>query len=199
MEPLQEILARKQELRRQLRAAQSGIPQEWIEAASRLVVSQVKSFPPYRAGNSIMCFVSLPREVYTHELLQEMRHEAKNVVIPWCDSTELRLFRFRNFDELVPGTLGILEPAEWFRTAGDRVVTPEELDLVLVPGLGFDRRGGRLGRGKGFYDRFLKKLPPRVPKVGLAFEWQLVDEIPMLAHDVRMDWIITEKNIYTCH
>jgi 5-formyltetrahydrofolate cyclo-ligase len=199
MGSFQEILARKKELRRQLRALQSSVPQEWIQAASRLVVSQLKSFPPYRVGNTIMCFVSLPREVHTHDLLREMQREAKNVVIPWCDGAELRLFRFRNFDELVPGTLGILEPAEWFRTASDRVATPEELDLVLVPGLGFDRRGGRLGRGKGYYDRFLKQLPARVPKVALAFEWQLVDEIPMLAHDVRMDWIITEKNIYPCH
>lgn len=194
----EELIAKKRELRRVLRRIRTGLDQEWVVNTSRQVWQRLGGLRQYQESTTIMCYVSLPGEVQTHGLLEQMRDEGKRVVVPWCDGLDLRLFLFRSFAELEPGMLGILEPSRPLREDPQRAVEAKELDLVLVPGLGFDRTGGRLGQGKGFYDRFLSQLPPHVPKIALAFEWQILDKIPILPYDVRMDWIVTEKSIYDC-
>lgn len=191
-----DIQRKKQALRQRVRQRSAAISPEFITAASRQITTRVTGLAEYAKARCVMCYVSLPREVQTHELLHIMRQSGKTVVVPWCEGEELKLFRFETLAELTPGALGILEPPLHLRVNPVRQARAEEIDLVLVPGLAFDRRGGRVGRGKGYYDRFLQRIAPSVPKVGLAFEWQLVDEIPVTPHDVRMDLVVTEKNIY---
>jgi 5-formyltetrahydrofolate cyclo-ligase len=91
--------------------------------------------------------------------------------------------------ELAPRTLGILEPREQLRGVADRWMTADQMEMFLVPGVAFDRNGGRLGHGKGYYDRLLARTAPATPKFALAFPRQLVDEIPMGPSDIRMDWL----------
>ena len=100
-------------------------------------------------------------------------------------------------DELTPGTWQILEPKPEWRARLDRHVEAVELDLIIVPGLAFDRHGDRLGLGKGYYDRLLQHIRPDAVKIAVAFECQIVDKIPVLPHDVRMDMVITENAVYT--
>jgi 5-formyltetrahydrofolate cyclo-ligase len=95
--------------------------------------------------------------------------------------------------ELVEGAYKILEPKEELRGLPAKQVRPEELDLVMVPGTAFDPRGGRMGQGKGYYDRLLSRARPDAPLVALAFDCQIFDEIPVAGHDVFMDMVLTES------
>ena len=125
-----------------------------------------------------------------------MREQGKRVVVPYCVGGQIQLFLLADVEELAAGGLGILEPKPALRGDPSRHVEPAGLDLVLVPGVAFDRRGGRLGRGKGYYDGLLAHIRPDTSLVALAFECQIVPEIPMLPHDVYMHKVITEKAIY---
>jgi 5-formyltetrahydrofolate cyclo-ligase len=92
--------------------------------------------------------------------------------------------------EMVPGPIGAPEPPTWARS-----VPAESIDLFLVPGLAFDAAGGRLGRGGGHYDATLAAMPLRAPRIGLAFEAQIVPEVPREAHDVALDAVVTEDRV----
>jgi 5-formyltetrahydrofolate cyclo-ligase len=116
--------------------------------------------------------------------------------VPYCEADELELFQLEHLDELAPGAMGILEPRLELRRCFDRKVVPVDLDLIVTPGLAFDRRGGRLGYGKGYYDRLLHQIRADATKLAVCFECQLVPEIPLLPHDIRMDVLVTEKAVY---
>jgi len=145
----------------------------------------------------IAVYVNLPTEVETIRLIEKIPGQ---IAVPYCENGQLELFRLKTLDELVPQTLGILEPKPELRADPDRRVSPDELALVLTPGLAFDRNGGRLGRGAGYYDRFFTQIDSErkepVPKFALAFDCQVLDEIPVEPHDVRLDGIITESAIF---
>jgi 5-formyltetrahydrofolate cyclo-ligase len=101
---------------------------------------------------------------------------------PWCKDGVLSFRPIRALSELIPGRFGIREPAP-----GPR---PEQLDLIVVPGLAFTAEGSRLGRGAGFYDRFLSSIPRSTIKIGVCFEFQCLSEIPQKSHDVKMDAVV---------
>jgi len=99
-------------------------------------------------------------------------------------------------EELAVGMYKILEPKVELRNLPEKQCRPEELDLVMVPGVAFDRRGGRMGHGKGYYDKLLQHARPDTPLVALAFECQLFPEVPVAPHDIFMDKIISEAAVY---
>lgn len=136
----------------------------------------------FRQATSVCCYVALPYEVQTLRMIEGMLVSNKRVVVPIAQvgTKRLLLSELRNpHTELAPGAHGVLEPLPKHR----RAVSMDELDLVLVPGLAFDRKGHRLGHGHGYFDRFLARLPDSVPTVGLAFRFQLFDHLPVAAHD----------------
>src|SRR5204863_8679815 len=118
------------------------------------------------------------------------------IVVPYCVDGELELFHLESMDELAAGMYKILEPREELRAVPEKRVEIEELDLVKVPGVAFDRGGGRTGHGKGYYDKLLERARPDTPLVALAFECQLFPEIPTGAHDIYMDKVVTEGAVY---
>ena len=142
----------------------------------------------------IAVYLNLPNEVETSCFLDKI---PGIIAVPYCEKGQLELFRLKTLDELVPQTLGILEPKPELRADSSRRILPDELALVLTPGLAFDRNGGRLGRGAGYYDRFFARIDESrkkpVPKFALAFDCQILDQIPVQPHDVRLDGIITES------
>jgi len=163
---------------------------------SRRVLSQLMSLKKITTYYTIMTYVDFGKEVRTVPLISELLDQKKHVVVPLCEDGEIQLFRLKNLNELAPGFLGILEPKIELRRQSDRQVRLNELDLILVPGVAFDPQGGRLGRGKGFYDRFLKKTPEKILKIGLAFDWQMFDAVPMSGNDQYVDIVVAENNIY---
>ena len=110
----------------------------------------------------------------------------------------MRLFRLESFTELVPGAYGILEPSVELRELAEKQVSPAAIDMAIVPGVAFDRSGTRLGHGAGYYDKLLAQLRADSPRIALAFECQLFDELPRDAHDVPMNAVVTESALYRC-
>ena len=163
---------------------------------SRLIIDRLTALPEYGAAETVLCYVSFRTEVATHDFLVRMLADGKQVVVPYCEADRLELFRFNDFADLSPRTLGILEPKAELRARDDRRVGVEEIDLFVIPGLAFDREGGRLGYGKGYFDGLLKLARPDALLAAVAFECQLFDTVPVLPRDVRVDAILTESNLY---
>jgi 5-formyltetrahydrofolate cyclo-ligase len=170
--------------------------QEKNEELSRQICETTILLAEFRAAKNVLAYVAQPSEVQTASLLTTAWNQQKRVVVPCCRDGELELFWIESVDELAPGTLGILEPRAEIRQSPERQVAIREVDLVVVPGVAFDRSGGRLGFGKGYYDKLLGRTRRGITLVGLAFECQLFDEVPMLPHDVFMDKVVTEKTVY---
>ena len=152
------------------------------------------ALPAYAAAKTVMWYVDAGSEVRTRHTLPEALSHGKRVVVPWCvvENNTLELFLLEDMSELVEGAYKILEPRAELRHLRNKLVKPEELDLVMVPGTAFDHRGGRMGQGKGYYDRLLAGARQDAPLVGMAFDCQVFDEIPVAAHDVFMDFVLTE-------
>lgn len=182
----------KQQIRRDGRLRRDQ--QQNQEGLSRTIWQRFLALPEYAAADTVMLYVDARSEVRTRPFLPEVIATGKRVVVPYCAEGDLVLFRLENEEQLAPGYHGILEPKLELRALANHRVEPGELDLVMVPGVAFDRRGGRLGYGKGYYDRLLRRAGGGA--VAVAFECQIVAEIPMLQYDVFMDKVITEKTIY---
>ncbi len=137
-----------------------------------------------------MAYMPLRHEVDTRAVLVQLLSLKKNLFLPAVNRKrgEIRIFRVKNLKrDLAPGSYGILEPRPGRCVLG----RPSDLDLVLVPGLGFDRKGGRLGHGKGYFDKFLRKVK-RAEKIGIAFREQILEKIPLEKHDQRVNRVITD-------
>ncbi len=139
----------------------------------------------------------MPHEVQTLELIEAAWCDKKTVAVPCCIGNRLWLFHLQSMEELAPRTLGILEPRNELRQHEERWLDVSQIDLFVVPGVAFDRSGGRLGYGKGYYDRLLADAHVEVPKIALAFECQMIDQVPMTARDITMDCVITDKSVYS--
>lgn len=136
---------------------------------------------PYKV---ILLYSALPDEVPTQVLMDELVAQGKTVVLPRVVSdTDMELRRYTGLQDLQAGAYGILEPT------GELFADYDAIDVALIPGMAFDAEGHRLGRGKGYYDRFLACVP-HLYKIGLCFSWQIVDDVPSDEHDVVMDEVI---------
>ena len=145
--------------------------------------------------NAVCGFISFGVEVYTHDLMRHFLAERKHVSVPSFDPVGQRYIcsELKHFDaDLVEGHMGILEP----KHSAIRPVRVDIPDAWLVPGLAFDENGNRLGRGKGYYDQLLRDA--RGVKVVLAYDFQVLNEVPAEPHDVRMDFIVTETRVVRC-
>ncbi len=181
-------------MRVEARRRRAALPDK--ELLSQAVWKRLVALPEYERARRVMLYIDHRGEVRTRPFLSDVWHAGKQIVVPYCENDELGLFRLEHLDELEPGMMGILEPRLDLRRPGDRAVRLEAPDLVVVPGVVFDRHGGRIGQGGGYYDRLLARAPAGVAIVGIAFECQLVDAVPILTHDVRVHKIVTERAVW---
>jgi 5-formyltetrahydrofolate cyclo-ligase len=192
---LESIRERKDSLRKQAHANRNA--QENKDELSRRIVGAFMSLPEYATAETVMFYIDVRSEVRTRHDLQLALESGKRVIVPWCNAAgELELFRLTSMDELELGMYRILEPKQDLRGLPEKQVDVSELDLIMVPGVAFDRRGGRMGHGKGYYDKLLQHARLDTPLVALAFECQLFEEIPVAEHDIFMDRVITEDRVY---
>lgn len=184
--------AQKAAIREQAR--KNRVAQKNKDELSRAICGKFMALPSYQAAKTVMWYVDAGSEVRTRHTLPEALTHGKRVVVPWCvvETNTLELFLLEDMSELVEGAYKILEPKEELRRLPAKVVQPQDLDLVMVPGTAFDPRGGRMGQGKGYYDRLLATARPDAPLVALAFDCQIFDEIPVAPHDVFMDLVLTQ-------
>lgn len=144
----------------------------------------------YRRARTICCYVALPYEVQTWRMIEAMLKHGKRVVVPVVEPrrNRLQLSEIRHpARDLARGAFGVWEP----KPSARRRVPVRDVDLVLVPGLAFDRHGHRLGHGYGYFDRFLARVPRAVPTIGLAYRWQLLDRLPASPHDLAVQTVLT--------
>ena len=177
----------KAELRSEIQAKLKTLPPEERKSNSEKLCAKLKEQSFFQSATSILFFAPLPNEIDVWPLLEGAIAGSKIVALPCFDSDEqiYRSRRVKNIHvEIISGRFGIREPA-----TGCIEIPPDDLDLVLVPGVAFDLHGNRLGRGRGFYDRLLQRFPGA--KCGIAFDEQIVEKIPAEKTDVRMDFILT--------
>ena len=151
--------------------------------ASAAIFSAVERLPEFRSARTVAVFAALPDEPATDEVLARWA-STRRVVLPRVEGDAMRFYACRP-DALVFGAFGILEPQ------GERPCPAGEIDLVVCPGVAFTADGRRLGRGRGYYDRYLGDPAFRGFRVGVCYAHQLVDDLPVEPHDVRMDRVIT--------
>jgi 5-formyltetrahydrofolate cyclo-ligase len=166
------------------------------DVLSQRICATFMALPEFAAARTVMFYVDVRSEVRTRHCLPAALATGKRVVVPWCLNNELELFLLTSMDELSVGMYRILEPSPEVRGIPQKKLQPADLDLVMVPGVAFDRRGARMGHGFGYYDKLLKHARPDALLVALAFECQLFAEIPTQSHDIFMDKIITEQAVY---
>jgi 5-formyltetrahydrofolate cyclo-ligase len=166
------------------------------EELSRRIVGAFMSLPDYAHAETVMFYIDVRSEVKTRHDLDLAIASSKTIVVPWCNENgELELFHLESMDELEIGMYRILEPKPELRSIPEKQVNVESLDLIMVPGVGFDGRGARMGHGKGYYDKLLEHARGDTPLVALAFECQMFEQIPVAEHDVFMDRIVTEDRV----
>jgi len=156
------------------------------ERKSRCITKKLLRSKLFIKAKCVMFYIAFGGEVNTEEMIREARKKAKTVTVPVCRKNRISL-RPAILDEhagLVRGPYGVREPVDknYLRLA--------DLDLVVVPGLAFDKSGNRLGRGKGCYDRFLSKLGKDTPVIGLAFGFQILPSVPTTSHDVSVKQVL---------
>ena len=181
----------RRELRQNLTAMNNGLRQELSGQACELLLSLAE----YAKAETIMAYIPLPDELDIEPALNTAWGNGKTVVMPriiW-EEHELKPIVTHNLDsDLMAGRHGLREPA------GDQEVGLEDIDLVIVPAVGFDRRGHRMGRGGGFYDRFLARGALEARTVGITFEEQVLEELPVLSHDQKVQMIVTNAGVHRC-
>jgi len=193
--PVSDFQERKAAIRKQ--AHENRKNQEDKEAVSIAIMNRFMELPEYDAARTVMFYVDVRDEVRTRQALPAALATGKRIVVPYCVDGELELFWLESMDELELGMYRILEPKSELRGVVHKRLQPEDLDLIMVPGVAFDKNGGRTGHGKGYYDKLLEHAKPETPLVALAFECQMFDEIPMDHHDIFMDKVVTENHVYT--
>jgi 5-formyltetrahydrofolate cyclo-ligase len=180
----------KADLRREMRLHLKKVA-DTIPEKSRLIhdnLMTLDAFQIARQSERLMSYVSAPLEIDTLPLFA-----GHSMIVPRCGANEIVPVRIMSLEELEPaGSLKIDEPKECIWQDVSRRVLPEQIDVVLVPGLAFDRWGNRLGRGKGYYDRFLRRLPADVLTIGLALEEGVFEHISHDANDCPVKMVITE-------
>jgi len=184
----------KHKIRKKILAVRENHKEEDRLTKDQEIKKKMFSLLEFRKAKIVLFYVSIKGEVRTDKMISESLEKGKRILVPFADLNKrtLLISEINNLEELEPGAFGIPEPKN------PREFPLEKIDLVVIPGIAFDRKGNRVGYGMGFYDRFLKGLKPHVPKIALAYDFQIVNEIPAEGEDVTVDMIITEKEIIQC-
>ncbi len=180
---------RKRALRASVRAERDALPSEDRARASEEIVRALLSLPQVVNARSVMAFSSFGSEVDTSSLLEHLSSDDVRVILPRVEGSAIAAVAYDPGDPVRRAAFGGLEPSD------GEIVPPEEIDVVIVPGLAFDRSGHRVGYGGGFYDRFVLSLRPDAVTIGVAFSQQIVDAVPHGSKDRPVDLIVTEHEI----
>jgi len=175
----------KQELRRLIRQRKAAMPHEQLQAMSEVICRQVMASLPWHEADTLLLYHSLPDEVDTAMLIREAETSGKQVLLPVVVGDVLELRSYEGPHSLQSGPYGILEPT------GPLFLPAEygRISLAVVPGMAFDDDGHRLGRGRGYYDKLLPLLVSAC-KMGICWQFQMLDQVPSVEHDVVMNCVV---------
>ncbi|MEW6104063.1 MAG: 5-formyltetrahydrofolate cyclo-ligase [bacterium] len=174
----------KDEIRKNITKIRDSQSSEEILEKSKKIKEKIFSLPEFKETPNVLFYYSFGSEVRTDIMILECK---KRIFLPKVSGEKLEIFEIKSLDEVKPGYCGILEPIT------KNPVKLDDIELVIVPGIAFDKRGFRIGYGRGYYDRLLPLLFCK--KIGLAFSLQIVNKIPNTPKDIRIDKIVTEDRV----
>lgn len=181
----------KKEIRKIIIEKRDLLSFEDRQAKSHQIFTALIHHPLYQEAEEIYCYVSFGSEADTRNLVNYSLKMGKKVAVPKTLVDNLMEFYYiNNLEELKEGHFGILEPRTINEAQG-------KSGLVIMPGVAFDRHGGRIGYGRGYYDAYLKRHPS-LRRIALAFEMQCLEALPLEEHDIHPEFLVTEKEIYLC-
>jgi 5-formyltetrahydrofolate cyclo-ligase len=188
-----ELKKAKREIRRSVLAARDALGEAERGARSTAIHDRFLALPDMGRARTVMLYSSFGSEVATGPLIDRLRDLGTIIVLPRIrDRQDLEAVVYEPGDPLQETSFGAREPAD------GAIVDPGSIDVVVPPGVAFDRSGRRVGYGGGFYDRFLPMLGPVAPRIALAFDVQLVDELPAGGFDLPVDVVVTESRVLRC-
>ena len=180
----------KQQLRRTMRALESGLSARYKAESSRAIAAHLLAMPEYQEAGTVFCFVGTDREIDTRPILEDVLAAGKRLCVPQCVGKGImELRQVTDLRQLIPGAYGILEPS-----ADAPLVSLDEVDFAILPCLTCNHLGQRLGQGGGYYDRFLSNY--RGGTVLLCREKLIREEIPLEPWDMPVPWVLTERGLY---
>ncbi len=182
----------KNKLRKSILFERDKVEEKLLNYKSDKIFDKFITFSNENSFSSIFSYIHFRSEVKTNKIIQSLLEKNKEVSLPktYIKEKLIKAVQIKDLNNLQAGAYGILEPEEKFKP-----ILSEKLDCIIVPGAVFDRSGGRIGYGGGFYDRFFEKVSAKTIKIGLAFDFQLKKKIPQEEHDIPLDIIITDKEI----
>ncbi len=193
-----DIQARKLALRQRIIAARDNLTPTLRAHSSKHIVDQIGSLAIYKTARTVLGYLNFGSEVASEAWMRQALTDGKRVLLPRVNKANkrLELFEIKDLDrDVAAGAYGIREPlterCERFEALG-------EIDLILMPGVAFDREGGRLGYGGGYFDKLLANLPHRPVLIAGAFAMQVVAEVPQESTDYKIDWLVTENETIRC-
>lgn len=188
------IQDKKLEIRNEIGKCLDALSDGDRQKKNKIITERLFNFANFLEAKISLLYMDLGYEVKTLEIIKKCFSYNKVVVLPAFaeDNYRMKLMKIDNFDSsLRPGPRGVLEP----NPARCKRVPIEQIDIAIIPGIAFDEKGGRIGSGKGYYDRLIPDLAITTRKVALAFEEQLIPQVPMESHDKHVDIIITDERI----
>ena len=184
----------RNELRARILAERDALSSIERKKRSKAISQNLWQLEAFTGASYLFCYVNFRSEVETMPLIRQALVHGKQGAVPLTVVKEKRLIPYVIFDpekDLQPGYCGIPEP----QAPTLQIVDPQKIEVVIVPGSVFDKKGGRLGYGGGYYDRFLANQAPQALRIGIAFDMQVVTELSLLPHDQQMDYLVTEKEV----
>jgi len=175
----------KKELRKHIRILKKQLSKEDIKSQTAGVHEKLEQSDLFKKANAVLLYWAMSDEMPTQSFVNRW-YKKKEIYLPVINGDDLKIVRYQGEDSLVPGDIyGILEPA------GVEIDDETRIDLVIVPGVAFDSQNNRMGRGAGYYDRILNRIPDAA-KIALAFDIQMVEKVPVEPHDIKMDLVLSK-------
>ena len=180
----------KKEIREEIKRIKKSLTSRELKEKSIRIVNNIEALDSFRSAKTVLMFYPLPDEPDLTPLIQGYL-ETKRIILPGVDGDNIILRQFSGSSQMHIGAFGIKEPDNKV------LVDTNSIDLVIVPGVAFDKKGNRIGRGKGYYDKLLSdKHFKAIMKIGCAFGFQIIDSVPMECHDIKIDGVVCED--YAC-
>ena len=185
----------KNEIRKELLDVRKNMSKKDVISLSKQIQKRLFELDEFKNADTILFYVSYGNEVFTHDMIKDCLKKKRNVIVPISDEQNKKLFlsKLEKWTDLSKGAYHILEP----KKEKINETSVFEIDLVIVPGVCFDLHGCRIGHGEGYYDGLLKDST-NAAHIGLAYENQIIEEVPIESHDIPVDKIITEDRVIDC-
>jgi len=185
----------KIKLRKQLLNQRDEMKKDEVEKLSKEIMEKLIKLPELRQSKVVMSYLSFKNEVDTEAIIDWCFNQGKEVVIPYCEMGSNEIIPCKLYPDrrgLEKNKFGIWEPKKDLKTS----IEIDNIDVIIVPGVGFDNNCNRLGFGGGYYDRFLAKRQRETQAIAICYQNQIVESIPTDDYDIKMDMVVTESNIF---